>query len=363
MASVRKYKAKSAKRGYLWRVQYRSADGRSRTKQGFPTRDAAQAWAEKNATEVRTGDWLDPSSGKVTVSELREAWEAAMTHLKPKTRHEALAMWRRSVEPEWGRRQVATIRPSEVQAWVSTMEQGPSYVRQAHAVLAQVLDVAVGDRAIKLNPARGVRLPRKERGVKVYLTMDQLVAFAAESTHPEIIWLLGTVGLRWGEMAVLRPQDVDVLRRRIRVERASVTVGSEIVIGTPKTHERRTVMVPGAVMDMLVPVMDGRAPDELIWPSRTGEPKRPPTHGSWYYGALARIQSRDPEFPWVTPHGLRHVAAGLMVSEHANVLAVCRQLGHASPMMTLDTYAELFTEDLEALGERMDEVVRAARHG
>ena len=32
-------------------------------------------------------------------------------------------------------------------------------------------------------------------------------------------------------------------------------------------------------------------------------------------------------------------------------------------MMTLDTYAELFTEDLEALGERMDEVVRAARHG
>ncbi|MDK6259262.1 tyrosine-type recombinase/integrase [Corynebacterium frankenforstense] len=152
----------------------------------------------------------------------------------------------------------------------------------------------------------------------------------------------------------MRPQDVDVLRRRIRVDRASVTVGGEVVIGTPKTHERRTVM------DMLVPVMDGRAPDELIWPSRSGEPKRPPTHGSWYHGALARMRERDPEFPWVTPHGLRHVAAGLMVSEHANVLAVSRQLGHASPMITLTTYAELFTEDLEAFGKRMDEVVRVA---
>lgn len=63
-------------------------------------------------------------------------------------------------------------------------------------------------------------------------------------------------------------------------------------------------------------------------------------------------------FPRVTPHGLRHVAAGLMVSAGANVLAVSRQLGHADPSMTLKTYAALFDEDLSVLGARVDECVQ-----
>ena len=36
-------------------------------------------------------------------------------------------------------------------------------------------------------------------------------------------------------------------------------------------------------------------------------------------------------------------------------------LGHASAAMTLDTYADLFDDDLDAVADRMDVVVRAAR--
>lgn len=54
-----------------------------------------------------------------------------------------------------------------------------------------------------------------------------------------------TTGLRWGEAARLRVRDVSVLRCRINVERNAVTVvSSEVIIGTPKTHEQRTVAVP-----------------------------------------------------------------------------------------------------------------------
>ncbi|TNL96572.1 tyrosine-type recombinase/integrase [Corynebacterium tapiri] len=55
--------------------------------------------------------------------------------------------------------------------------------------------------------------------------------------------------------------------------------------------------------------------------------------------------AKDKTFPRVTPHGLRHVAAGLMVHAGANVKVVQRQLGHTSAVMTLDTYADLFDED------------------
>ena len=43
-----------------------------------------------------------------------------------------------------------------------------------------------------------------------------------------------------------------------------------------------------------------------------------------------------------------------MVSSGANVKVVQSQLGHASAAMTLDTYSDLFDEDLDAVGAAMD---------
>jgi len=62
--------------------------------------------------------------------------------------------------------------------------------------------------------------------------------------------------------------------------------------------------------------------------------------------------SRD--FPRLTPHDLRHTAASLAVSAGANVKAVQRMLGHASAAMTLDTYADLFDDDLDAVAVALD---------
>lgn len=168
------------------------------------------------------------------------------------------------------------------------------------------------------------------------------------------MWLLDTVGLRWGEASALRVKDMNALRERVSVERNAVTVGSQIHIGTPKTHERRVVAVPRFVVDMLTPLMQDKEPDGLLWIGSSGGPMKAPAKGSWYHGALDRCMNTDPDFPRVTPHGLRHVAAGLMVSAGANVKVVQRQLGHASAAMTLDTYADLFDGDLDEVAAAMD---------
>lgn len=355
MASIRKY---DTARGHAWRVQYRSPDGKSRTKQGFRTKAEAQAWADANAVAVRTGDWIDPNAGKMTVCELGAAWLAMQTHLKPKTLYTTEQVWRNHVQPAWAARKVASILPSEVQEWVASFTQGASLVRQAHAMLAQILDVAVMDGRLKANPARGVRLPAKARAAKVYLSAEQLATLAGEcSKRQELVWLLGTAGLRWGEAAALRVKDVNVVRGRVSVERNAVTIGSRVEIGTPKTHERRSVAVPRAVIRMLEPAMEGKLPEALLWARADGSPLRLPSHGDWYYRALDRCMARDESFPRVTPHGLRHVAAGLMVSAGANVKVVQRNLGHASAAMTLDVYADLFDEDLDGVAVAMDEKI------
>ena len=69
---------------------------------------------------------------------------------------------------------------------------------------------------------------------------------------------------------------------------------------------------------------------------------------------------KDPTFPIVTIHDLRHTAASLAISAGANPKAVQRMLGHASAAMTLDTYADLFEDDLDAVSVRLDAVRASA---
>ena len=76
----------------------------------------------------------------------------------------------------------------------------------------------------------------------------------------------------------------------------------------------------------------------------------------WFWSAVQHSRNADPCFPELTPHDLRHAAASLAISAEANPKAVQRMLGHASAAMTLDTYADLFEDDLDAVSHRMGKI-------
>lgn len=71
----------------------------------------------------------------------------------------------------------------------------------------------------------------------------------------------------------------------------------------------------------------------------------------------------DRDFPRLTPHDLRHTAASLAISAGANVKAVQKMLGHASAAMTLDTYADLFDDDLDAVADGLQTEAERASSG
>jgi integrase len=71
----------------------------------------------------------------------------------------------------------------------------------------------------------------------------------------------------------------------------------------------------------------------------------------------------DPNFERVTLHDLRHTTASLAISAGANVKAVQRMLGHASAAMTLDIYADLFDDDLDAVGAALNHAASAVSVG
>ncbi|MHA7293160.1 tyrosine-type recombinase/integrase [Arthrobacter sp. HLT1-21] len=71
----------------------------------------------------------------------------------------------------------------------------------------------------------------------------------------------------------------------------------------------------------------------------------------------------DPDFPKISPRDLRHTAASLAVSARATVKAVQRMLGHKSAAMTLDVYADLFDDDLDAVAVMLNHGAISANVG
>ncbi len=180
-------------------------------------------------------------------------------------------------------------------------------------------------------------------------------------------------GLRWGEMAALRVSSFDMLRRRVNVLEAVAEVKGKAVWSTTKNHERRSVPFPKFLTDELSRSMKGKDRDALVFTSPQGALLRVSTYRKRVFTpAVKRL--RDPkrsagaavggreiqQFPYITPHDLRHTAASLAISAGANPKAVQTMLGHKSAAMTLDTYADLFPDDLEVVADRLDEAARAA---
>ena len=134
---------------------------------------------------------------------------------------------------------MGTIRHSEVQAWVTelTARKGATTVLRAYGILAALLDIAVKDRRISSNPARGVNLPRKVQKDHLYLSHDEDAALArAPGDRSTLILVLAYCGLRWGEAIGLEVRDLDLARRRININRNAVEVGGR---SEPRGQRRR----------------------------------------------------------------------------------------------------------------------------
>ena len=356
MATISKYQNSSG--ATLYRVRYRTPDNRQTDKRGFTTKRDAEIFAANLEVAKARGEFIAPTVGRVTIGELGVAWLARrQAVMKPSGFRSLEAAWHVHVEPRWGSTPLGAVRFTDVQAWVGELagRRGAVIVHRAHGILARIIDDAVRDRMLAANPARGVKLPAQTKRPNVYLTASQLHALADESgRYRSLVLLLGTAGLRWGEAAALTPADVDFLRRRIVLSRNAVAVGGRMIVGTLKSGEARTVPLAGFVVDELAATCVGKGRDDLIWATASGGYLPPPSGGSWLDNAVTRCQHADPTFPRITAHALRHTAASLAISVGANVKVVQRMLGHRSAAMTLDRYADLFSDDLDDVAERID---------
>ena len=99
----------------------------------------------------------------------------------------------------------------------------------------------------------------------------------------------------------------------------------------------------------------GKSADDLVFTAHGGGPLR----NSNFRRDVFDPAARDIGLTGLRPHDLRHTAASLAIAAGANVKAVQHMLGHASAAMTLDVYSVPFSDDLNAVAERLDNAATA----
>jgi integrase len=352
-------------KGKRWMARYVDDEGHERAK-AFDRKVDAQMWLDSEVTaNLATGTYVAPRAGLITVEEMYASWSTTQGHLSPGTTKTRCSAWRNHVRQRWGQTSVVDVKTSAVKAWVTQMitdEIGVPTIIQAFGILRQVLGAAVDDNRIPRNPCSGVPLPKSEHADRGYLSHAQVATLAATMERlPEVVRFLAYTGLRWGEMAALRVQDFDMLRRRVNVSR-SVTEAGKLVWSTPKTGKRRSVVFPASLTEELAALMVGKSREDLVFTNLSGGVLRGSNFRPRFFDqAVEKCQKVDETFPTITPHDLRHTAASLAVSAGANVKAVQRMLGHAKASMTLDVYADLFDDDLDVVAAQLDTAITTSK--
>lgn len=348
-----------------WVARWRDEAGQQR-KRSFTRKGDADRFATTVEADKLRGTYVDPRAGKVSFQDYAEQWRAGQVH-RPTTTAHVETMLRRHAYPVLGGRGLASIRPSEVQAWVKRMSTdsddrralSPATVGVVHGIAAAVFKAAVRDRLLTGSPCEGIKLPKKPPSKVVPLSTEAVRALveAVPERFAALVILAAGTGLRQGEAFGLTLDRVDFLRRALTVDRQLVLVpGRAPFHAPPKTSASyRTVPLPQVVLEALAEHLRAFPvePGALLFTTAKGEPlRRTAFSANVWRPAAKRVGHEGTVF-----HELRHYYASLLIRHAESVKVVQARLGHATAAETLDTYSHLWPDSEDRTREAVDVVL------
>ena len=347
MASVEARRTQRAGREVkVYDCRYRDPDGRQRKKTFSKKGDADRFAATVEADKLR-GLYVDHSD-RTTVAEYARAWATARPHRPTTARRTAGLIEVHIAGTRLGDRRLSAVRPPEVQSWASDRAQvlAPSTLRLLVSLLRSIYTSAVLDRLVASSPVVRIALPRHEQARVIPLTVAQVQALAdaMPARNRAMVLTQAGLGLRIGELLALRVEDVDFLRRTVRVE-WQIAPRSK-TRSEPKTpRSRRTLPLPQVVADALARHIASVPPgdDGTLFTTRTGGPYQHDYYGSMIFSAAVKRAGLP---TGTTSHDLRHHYASVLLAAGESVVAVAERLGHENATLVLSTYGHLMP-DLE----------------
>ena len=351
---------------YAWSVRWKDEGGHYRGRQ-FALKADAQDFLER-FNGGRTSPY-EPLIEEITVSYIAKdylkwvaskrrdgrigrAYEASLTRVV--TLH---------ISERIGHLRLSQVKLPQLTAWHSALKRErrltATIARESARVLKSIFDYAirrewvarnpVSDLLVELRgiPSTSIRVPTPNEVRALFVALEEPTHFATERSRQLarcFAHIAGFCGLRYGEIAALDYEHIDLVAGIIRVRR-SVTAEGEIK--GPKTKAgNRDVPVPAHVRGIIARWIERHAVESygnVIFSSKNGQPLNNVNFHKYCWkpaligAGLQRGQS-------IHFHALRHFAASWMLKNGWPVTDVSAMLGHSKVNMTLDVYAHALTD-------------------
>lgn len=313
------------------KYQARLMLGSIRRNRTFETeREARAAIRQWQLEAARDGGLANPAGR--TLADLVGAWLTS-ANIRETTRRHYDDQLRLHVLPALGSIRLDKLTPDRIQRVYSALP--PATAAHVHRILRRALAVGVRWRWLSYNPADLTERPRHRAKRPEVWDAGQLRRFLAGcADHPQgdLLTVLATTGLRVGEALALTWADVGPAGVSVNVNGTLRRVAGQTVTNEPKTGAgRRTVLLPPAARDALARRMaqaGDPAPTDRIFPTTARATQK----------AMRALCARL-GLPALTPHGLRHCHASLLLAEGVPLPEVSSRLGHAHSGVTLSIYA------------------------
>lgn len=278
--------------------------------------------------------------------------------------------------PAFGGRQMRSITPNEIQAFLNTKASSKSKVDQIYMVLRQIFKAAHSQGIIDRNPTDLLKKPIAPEGKRRALTDEETKAVlhvGATHEHGLLLLLLYYTGARRGEVLGLQWRDIDFDARKIRICR-DIDFKAGGKIGDLKTESsEREIPLVNELYLALQPVRGlGEAPVIMApdggYLSQKIYRRRYESLMASLYLFDETIEHKDsvfaveterrrklnstragkeykplptPQVSVLTAHYFRHNYASLLYNADVDVLSAQKWLGHKDISTTLNIYSHL----------------------
>lgn len=327
----------------------------------FPTRAAAKQWRQDAQVALRQGALIVDRAP--TLADAAEAWlegaRGGSIHNRSGDPYKPSAVrgyeqnLEKRVLPTLGRYRLSEVRPRDLQALVDrlvTEGAHPSTITTTITPLRAIYRRALTRGIVSSNPTRGLEMPAVRATARRIVSAEEAARMLDLLDPPDqAVWATALyAGLRRGEIAALRSEDVDLASGVIHVRRGWDALEGEI---EPKSRQgRRKVPIPGVLRDHLI--------EHRI---RAGDAPR--VFGS--FGVVCRTAKnagrawRSAGIEPLTLHGARHAYASFMIAAGVNAKALSTFMGHANIAITLDLYGHLMPGSEDEAADRLDAYLAA----